>query len=246
MKITFKIQRFNPETDSAPHYREYTVDADPDSRLLDALMYIKDFQDGSLSFRKSCAHGVCGSDAMRINGSDRLACKTLIKEVVAAEGDTVVIEPLRYLPVQKDLIVDQSAFFEKYRAIMPYLINDEPVPEKERLQSQAERMRFDDTTNCILCAACYSACPIPEKKPGFLGPAAIAQAFRFNADSRDRGFTERLAALDQPEGVWSCEKYFNCTRTCPRAILITKRINQTQKQIKDYRTEKGEDVHDAE
>ncbi len=238
MQITIKIQRYNPDTDEAPYYQEFTVEADPNARLLDALMDIKRFQDGSLGFRKSCAHGVCGSDAMRINGTDGLACKTLVKEVAEEDGDTVVVEPLRYLPVQRDLIVDQAEFFAKYRAIKPYLINDEPVAEKERIQSPEERLQFDDSTNCILCASCYSACPIPEESPAFIGPAAIAQAFRFLADSRDRGADERLPALDADDGVWLCENHFKCTQACPRSILITKRINQTKRMIKEHKGEK--------
>src|SRR5690606_5746321 len=140
-------------------------------------------------------------DAMRINGKDRLACKTLIKEVAEQDGATITVEPLRYMPVQRDLIVDQADFFAKYRSVNPFLINDAPVAEKERIQSQEERMRFDDTTNCILCAACYSACPIFAKQPAYIGPAAIVQAFRFLADTRDRGLVDRLPALDRPEGV---------------------------------------------
>ncbi len=235
MKITLRVKRYNPETDDRPYDQEYTLDADPNARLLDALMHIKRFLDGTLGFRKSCAHGVCGSDAMRINGKDGLACKTLIKEVAQKEGDTITVEPLRYLPVQRDLIVDQKDFFDKYKAIKPFLINTEPVAERERIQSQEERMRFDDTTNCILCGACYSACPIPGKLPAFIGPAAIAQAFRFLADSRDRGFENRLPALDRPEGVWACENHFECTKCCPRSILITKRINQTKKMIEKHK-----------
>jgi succinate dehydrogenase / fumarate reductase iron-sulfur subunit len=231
MKIILRIQRFNPETDDAPHFQEYTVTADPNDRLLDALIRIKRFQDGSLGFRKSCAHGVCGSDAMRINGKDGLACKTLIREVAEKDGDRITLAPLRHLPVQRDLIVDQDEFFKKYRSVKPFLINDEPVAEQERLQSQEERMRFDDTTNCILCAACYSACPILGENPDFLGPAAVAQAYRFLADTRDRGMAERLPVLDDPNGVWPCRNHFKCTESCPRGILITKRINQTKKMI---------------
>ncbi len=235
MKIILKIQRFNPDIDTAPHFQAYEVEADPNERLLDALMRIKRFQDGSLGFRKSCAHGVCGSDAMRINGRDGLACKTLVKDVVEKEGETITVEPLRYLPVQRDLIVDQKPFFTKYRFIKPYLINEEEVEGKERLQSPEERMVFDDTTNCILCAACYSACPVLGEKPGFVGPAAIAQAFRFIADSRDRGRDERLELLDSKTGVWPCQNHFKCTQACPRSILITKRINQTKELIKKHR-----------
>jgi succinate dehydrogenase / fumarate reductase iron-sulfur subunit len=240
MKIILKIQRYNPDTDEAPYFKTYTVEAGPNERLLDALMQVKRFQDGSLGFRKSCAHGVCGSDAMRINGKDGLACKTLIKEVAAQDGDTVTVEPLRYLPVQRDLIVDQKDFFKKYRSVKPYLINDEPVAEKERPQSQEERMQFDDTTNCILCASCYSACPVLADNTAFLGPAAIAQAFRFNADTRDRGFEARLEVLDHADGVWPCQNHFKCTQSCPRSILITKRINQTKRMINKHKEKKSE------
>ncbi len=235
MKIILNIQRYNPETDAAPRFQRYEVEADPNERLLDALMRIKRFQDGSLGFRKSCAHGVCGSDAMRINGKDGLACKTLVKDVALKEGDEVRVEPLRYLPVQRDLIVDQSDFFAKYRAVKPYLINDEEVEGQERLQSQEERMAFDDTTNCILCAACYSACPVLGEKPGFVGPAAITQAFRFIADTRDRGMAERLELLDNKTGVWPCQTHYKCTEACPRSILITRRIWETKELIKKHR-----------
>ena len=235
MKITLKIQRFDPQKDQQPYYRNYNLDINPNARLLDAMMLVKRLQDGSLGFRKSCAHGVCGSDAMRINGKDRLACKTLIKNAAAENGDLITIEPLRYLPIQKDLIVDQTEFFTRYRIVKPYLINDEPLPGKERLQSQQERKAFDDTTKCILCASCFSACPIPESNPDFLGPAAIVNANRFLTDSRDRGFKERLPVLDMPDGVWSCQNHFECTLACPRGIKITKRINQTKKTIQDFR-----------
>ena len=232
MKITLSVQRYNPASDDKPYFQSYSVEVEPTERLLDALMQIKRFQDGSLGFRKSCAHGVCGSDAMRINGKAGLACKTLIKDVAENEGDTITVEPLRYMAVQRDLIVDQAEFFEKYREIKPFLINEEPVAEKERLQSQEERMQFDDTTNCILCASCYSACPILEDQPSFIGPAAIAQAYRFNADSRDRGTNQRLQILDRPDGVHLCQNHFKCTQSCPRSILITKRINETKRLIK--------------
>jgi succinate dehydrogenase / fumarate reductase iron-sulfur subunit len=232
MNIILKIQRYNPDIDKEPYFQEYTVDIEPNKRLLDALMEVKRFQDGSLGFRKSCAHGVCGSDAMRINGKDGLACKTLVKEVAEKDGATVTVEPLRHLPVQRDLIVNQDDFFAKYRSVKPFLINDEKIERQERLQSQEERMVFNDTTNCILCAACYSACPVLDKKPKFIGPAACAQAYRFIADSRDRGQEERLLNLHTSEGVWACDTHFKCTQCCPRSILITKRINQTKQMIK--------------
>lgn len=244
MNITLKIQRYNPETDESPSFQEYKVDVEPTERILDALMQVKDYQDGTLTFRKSCAHGVCGSDAMRINGKEMLACKTLVKAVAESDGDTVTIEPLRNFPVQRDLCVEQDVFFEKYRSVKPYLINDEPPPEKERIQTHEDRMFFDDATNCILCAACYSACPVLAETPDFLGPAAVVQAFRFSGDSRDNGFEERLPVLDKPDGIWPCENHFECTRQCPRSILVTKRINQTKNMIKKYREEHGEKAYD--
>ena len=231
MNIILKIERYNPAVDPEPYFQEFEVEVDPNERLLDALIHIKRFQDGSLGFRKSCAHGVCGSDGMRINGTDGLACKTLVKDVAEKDGDTVTVEPLSHMEVQRDLIVDQGEFFKKYREVKPYLINEEDVVEKERLQSKEERLVFDDTTNCILCASCYSACPVLDENPTFIGPAAIAQAFRFNADSRDQGAAQRLEVLDRPEGVWLCQNHFQCTKVCPRSILITKRINQTKRWI---------------
>ena len=235
MKIILKIWRYNPDDDAPAQFKSYAVDVDPNERLLDALMQVKRFQDGSLGFRKSCAHGVCGSDAMRINGKDGLACKTLVKDVAQADGDVVTLEPLRHLPIQRDLIVDQATFFKQYRRVKPYLINEESVTDGERLQSQEERMVFDDTTNCILCASCYSACPILDENSSFIGPAAITQAFRFNSDSRDRGFEQRLEVLNHPDGVWPCQNHFKCTQSCPRSILITKRINQTKRMIEKHK-----------
>ncbi len=235
MNIILKIQRYNPDTDKQPYVQEYNVDVQPNERLLDALMQIKRFQDGSLGFRKSCAHGVCGSDAMRINGKDGLACKTLVKDVVAKEGDIVTVEPLLHLPVLRDLIVNQDEFFKKYRAVQPFLINDEKIDRQERLQSPEERLVFDDTTNCILCGACYSSCPILDTKPDYIGPAACVQAFRFIADSRDRAKNERLQMVHASDGVWACDNHFKCTQCCPRSILITKRINQTKQMIKELK-----------
>ena len=245
MKVILKIERFNPESGHGPEFKEYTVEVAPTDRLLDALVQVKQYQDGTLGFRKSCAHGVCGSDAMRINGKDGLACKTLIQDVAESDGETIEIRPLKHLPVQRDLIVDQDAFFNQYKSIQPFLINDEPLPEKERLQSPEERAVFDDATNCILCASCYSACPILDDNPDFLGPAALAQAYRFISDSRDKGFEKRLPGLDHPQGVWACKNHFECTKSCPRRIKITKRINQTKQRIKTYREEREEPLNDG-
>jgi succinate dehydrogenase / fumarate reductase iron-sulfur subunit len=204
-------------------------------------MHIKRKKDPSLSLRKSCSHGVCGSDAMVINGEERLACKTLIKEVAEKEGVVVRIEPLRTLPVQRDLMVDQKIFFQNYRQIKPYLINTEEVEEKERLQSPEERKSIDSATKCILCASCYSACPVVQKEnPRYLGPASIVQATRFINDSRDEGFEGRLSDIDYLDGIWPCKSYYKCTQVCPRNIEVTKLINMIKKIIIDYHTSRGE------
>jgi succinate dehydrogenase / fumarate reductase iron-sulfur subunit len=232
VKITLQIQRFNPENDEQPHFEDYVVEVQPTDRILDALMRVKNYQDGTLAFRKSCAHGVCGSDAMIINGQERLSCKTLVQDVADAEGTVVRIEPLKHLSLQRDLMVDQTEFFARWRKVKPFLINEEEVGEKERVQSPEERAAFDDPTKCILCGSCYSACPILDgKNTAFVGPAALAQAARFIFDNLDRGFSERLEVLDHPDGVWACENHFQCTRVCPRGIKITKNINLSKRRI---------------
>jgi succinate dehydrogenase / fumarate reductase iron-sulfur subunit len=227
MRAVLKIQRYDPEKDQEPYWNEYTVEAEPTDRLLDALNYVKWYQDGSLAYRRSCAHGICGSDAMLINGHNALACKLLMKEV----GEKVTIAPLPGFTVIKDLIVDFDWFFELYRSVKPYLIAKEPPPEKERLQSVEERELFDDTTKCILCACCTSSCPPYWGNPNFVGPAAIVNAHRFIFDSRDEGTEERLDILNGREGVWRCRTVFNCTEACPRDIKITKAIQQVKRLI---------------
>ena len=178
---TFKIQRFNPDKDKRSHYEDYQVDLETTDRVLDGLNEIKWRQDGTLTYRRSCAHGVCGSDAMRINGRNRLACKLLVKDLPGQ----VTIEPMLGFTVIKDLVVDLEPFFEKYRSIAPYLINDSAPPETERLQSPEDRARYDDGTKCILCAACTTSCPPFWANKEFVGPAAIVNAHRFIFDSRD-------------------------------------------------------------
>ncbi|HET6764106.1 MAG TPA: succinate dehydrogenase iron-sulfur subunit, partial [Longimicrobiaceae bacterium] len=172
--VTLRVYRFNPDTDQEPAYREYRVDVDPTDRVLDALNSIKWYQDGALTYRRSCAHGVCGSDAMRINGRNRLACKILMKDL----GKRVTIEPLIGFKVEKDLLVDMEPFFDAYKSIKPYLIADDSPSAGERRQSPEERERFDDTTKCILCAACTSSCPITWTSEDYVGPAAIVNAHR--------------------------------------------------------------------
>ena len=240
MKITLEIQRYNPKQDKEPYFDRYDVEVEPTDRVLDALMSIFRTKDNSLAFRKSCAHGVCGSDAMRINGKERLACKTLFEEIAESDGETVKIEPLRHLEVQRDLMVDQTPFFGKFFSVKPFLIPKDKEGDREYIQSPEDREAIDDATKCILCQACVSACPVMDDNPEFIGPAAIVQASRFVFDTRDTGFADRLDVLDHPDGVWSCENHFECTKVCPRGIKITKLINLTKRKIKQYRDERGE------
>ncbi len=229
----FKIKRYNPETDKKPHWEEYTIEADPTDRLLDGLNTIKWYRDGALTFRRSCAHGICGSDAMMINGQNQLACKLIMKQAQkqARGNNPITVEPLRGFPIVKDLVVDMEGFFEKYRAVKPFLINDEPPPERERIQSIADRERFDDTTKCILCAACTTSCPTFWADREYVGPAAIVQAHRFIFDSRDEGTDERLNILGERGGVFTCRSIYNCVEACPRGIDITKAINEVRQTL---------------
>lgn len=235
MKVHFRIRRFDPEKDAKPYWADYTLDdVIPTDRVLELLHRVKWEQDGTLAFRRSCAHGVCGSDAMRINGVNMLACKVLVSNL-AKGGDTVDIqvEPILGLPVLKDLIVDMEPFFEHYRAVMPYFVNDDPPPAdgRERRQSPEERAIFDDTTKCILCACCTTSCPTYWASGDYVGPAAIVQAHRFIFDSRDHAADERLNILAAPDGVWRCRTIYNCTPACPREIEVTRAIGEVKLAI---------------
>jgi len=225
MEVVLRVRRFNPETDQKAYWAEYTLnDIRRTDRVLDLLHHVKWYIDGTLTLRRSCAHGICGSDAMRINGVNRLACKALVKDYVKGERGKIEVAPILGLPVIKDLIVDMEPFFDHYREVMPYFINDSPPPEKERLQSQEERAIFDEGTKCILCAACTTSCPSFWANGTYVGPAAIVQAHRFIFDSRDTGGQERLAILSENNGVWRCRTIYNCTSACPRDIPVTQLI----------------------
>lgn len=224
MEVTVKIFRYNPEKDERGHYETYTVKADGNARVLDVLEMIKGKKDGTLAFRRSCAHGVCGSDAMRINGKNMLACKTLIRDV----GTNLTVEPIMGLKVAKDLIVDMDPFFDNYKKMLPYMINESPLPEdgKERLQTQEERARFDESTKCIMCAACTTSCPSFWATDEYYGPAALVGAHRFVFDSRDEGASQRLQILSETDGTVRCHTAYNCTNACPRDIQVTKAIGE--------------------
>ena len=228
MKVQLKIQRFDPSTQDKPVWGTYVADVDDNARVLDALHYVKWYVDGTLALRRSCGHGVCGSDAMVINGVNRLACKVLCRNL----DQPVTVEPIRGLKVEKDLIVDMEPFFAGYRAVQPWLVPDDTDPGgRERLQSPAERARYDDTTKCILCAACTTSCPIFWGDEAYVGPAAIVNAHRFIFDSRDAGDRERLEILSAREGAFRCRTTFNCTEACPRGIKVTEAIQEVKRAI---------------
>ena len=226
MEITLKVFRYNPEKDKRGHYEVYKVEGAKNDRVLDLLEYIKGNYDGTLSFRRSCAHGVCGSDAIRINGRNMLACKTLVRDV----GEKITVEPVLGLKIVKDLIVDMEPFFDNYKAVLPYFINNSPLPEngRERLQSIEARARFDETTKCILCACCTTSCPSYWANGNYYGPAAIVTAHRFIFDDRDEAAAERLQILSETDGIARCHTAYNCTEACPREIKITRVIGEVK------------------
>jgi succinate dehydrogenase / fumarate reductase, iron-sulfur subunit len=233
MDIKFKIFRFDPDNDKEPYYKNYTVSAEPQERILDCLNRIKWEQDGTLSYRMSCAHGVCGSDAMKINGRCALACQKLVQD---CQGEEVLVEPLPTFKVLKDLIVDLTPFFERVDWVRPYLIASAP-PEKERIQSPEDRHKMGESVRCILCACCVGACPVSNENEKYLGPAPLVQAFRRIFDSRDEGRLGRLKQLDYPDGAWACVNHFECTRVCPKEIPVTKEINTIKAEIKKNQVE---------
>ena len=228
--VTFRVRRFNPEVAAESTWEDFQLEIDPKERVLDGLHKIKWDLDGTLTFRRSCAHGICGSDAMRINGKNRLACKTLIKDINPEKP--ITIEPIKGLTVLKDLVVDMEPFFQAYRDVMPFLITkDTNEPTRERLQTAEDRERFDDTTKCILCAACTSSCPVFWNDGQYFGPAAIVNAHRFIFDSRDQAGEQRLEILNDKDGVWRCRTTFNCTDACPRGIEVTKAIQEVKRAL---------------
>jgi succinate dehydrogenase / fumarate reductase iron-sulfur subunit len=221
--MKFKIYRYNPETDEQPYMRNYELDIEAgDMMLLDALLLIRE-QDDSLSLRKSCREGVCGSDAMNINGRNGLACITQLSSL----KQPIELRPLPGLPVIRDLIVDMTQFFKQYHSIKPYLVNNDPPPETERLQSPAQRAELDGLYECILCACCTTACPSfwwnPDK---FVGPAGLLQAYRFIVDSRDQATSERLDNLEDPYRLFRCHTIMNCVDVCPKGLNPTAAIGK--------------------
>jgi succinate dehydrogenase / fumarate reductase iron-sulfur subunit len=230
MKVS--IYRFNPEVDKRPYMQEYDVEipSGKDLMVLDVLNLIKE-QDTTLSYRRSCREGVCGSDGMNINGTNGLACITSLSDVGGAETK-LVLRPLPGLPVIRDLVIDMSTFYKQYEKVRPFLINNTPAPAIERLQSPEEREKLDGLYECILCACCSTACPSfwwnPDK---FIGPSGLLQAYRFLADSRDTATEERLADLDDPFSVFRCRGIMNCVSVCPKGLNPTRAIGHIRSML---------------
>jgi succinate dehydrogenase / fumarate reductase iron-sulfur subunit len=228
--IRFSIYRYNPDKDSKPYMQDYQLDEsrlEGRKMLLDAILLLKE-QDESLSFRRSCREGVCGSDAMNINGSNGLACITPLSSL----KQPIKLNPLPGMPVIRDLIVDMEPFYRQYRTIKPWLMNDEPEPEIERLQSDEDRKKLDGLYECILCGCCSTACPSfwwnPDK---YLGPAALLQSYRFLVDSRDKATNERLDELEDPFRLFRCHSIMNCVEACPRDLNPAQAIHNIRKML---------------
>ena len=228
--VQFKIYRYDPDKDAKPYMQDIEVELDiTDRKLLDAMMRLK-VKDDSLSFRRSCREGVCGSDAMNINGKNGLACLTDMRTFPI--GKPIVLRPLPGLPVIRDLVVDMTQFFKQYHSIKPYLVNNSPLPERERLQSPEDREELNGLYECILCACCTTACPSfwwnPDK---FVGPAGLLAAYRFIADTRDEATTERLDNLEDPYRLFRCHSIMNCVDVCPKNLNPTKAIGKIKEMM---------------
>ncbi|ALO37749.1 succinate dehydrogenase iron-sulfur subunit [Alcaligenes faecalis] len=228
-KVKFEIYRYDPDKDERPYMQKIEVELEPtDKMLLDAILRIKNDMDDSLALRRSCREGVCGSDAMNINGKNGLACTTNMRDL----KEPVVLRPLPGLPVIRDLIVDMTHFFDQYHSVKPFLINDAPPPEKERLQTPEAREELDGLYECILCACCSTSCPSfwwnPDK---FVGPAGLLQAYRFIADSRDEATGERLDNLEDPYRLFRCHTIMNCTDVCPKGLNPSHAIGKIKEML---------------
>ena len=229
--LQVSLYRYNPESDEAPHMQEFSVDTGgKDLMVLDVLELIKADYDGSVTYRRSCREGVCGSDGLNINGKNGLACITPLSETV--KGGKLVIRPLPGLPVIRDLVVDMSLFYAQYEKVQPYLQNASPAPAIERLQSPEERAQLDGLYECILCACCSTSCHSFWWNPDrFIGPAGLLQAYRFLADSRDTATEGRLAKLDDPFSVFRCHGIQNCVNVCPKGLNPTKAIGHIRTML---------------
>ncbi len=229
-QVTFRIQRFNPEKDARPYFQDFKLDLVPGMTILDGLHKIKGHQDGTLTFRRSCCSAICGSCAMRVNGANMLVCSTQVKDKLGA-NNTITIQPLPYLPIIKDLVVDRSDFWRQYAAIKPWLVPREPVPEKEYRITPEQVAALNRAETCIQCGACHSACTIVGLNKNYLGPAALLKAFRFVADPRDAITEERLKIVSEADGVFRCHTIFNCIDVCPKGLNPTKAIEELRQRV---------------
>jgi succinate dehydrogenase / fumarate reductase iron-sulfur subunit len=236
MNCSFTIYRYDPKLDKKPRYQGYTVAAEATDKILDCLNKIRWEQDPTLAYRYSCAHGICGSDALVINGRIELACQKLVRDFKTANN--FVIEPLPLFRVIKDLIVDMAPFFKKHRQIRPYLISEKHASDKEFLQSPENQQFVEPALRCILCASCTAACPVNRANPNYLGPAALLRAFRYIFDSRDSVTEKRLQEIDNQDGIWGCQTMWWCTEVCPKEIPVTKCLGQIKRAIKQKQKEK--------
>ena len=235
--MRIKVYRYNPEENEKPYFQEYQIETGgKDLMVLDVLSLIKE-KDASLSFRRSCREGVCGSDGMNMNGKNGLACITPLSLALKPGEDLLILRPLPGLPVIRDLVVDMSLFFKQYEKVKPYLINESPPPAIERLQSPEDRDKLDGLYECILCACCSTACPSVWWNPDkFVGPAGLLQAYRFLADSRDTAQEERLSDLEDPFSVFRCRGVMNCVSVCPKGLNPTKAIGNIRNMLLDKAT----------
>jgi succinate dehydrogenase / fumarate reductase iron-sulfur subunit len=232
VKVTLRIFRFNLQSDKEPHYDSFTLEANPTDRLLDCLNKVRWEQDSSLAFRMSCAHGICGSDGMTINGISALACQKLVKEF--DPNKEILIEPLSVFAVMKDLVVDLEPFFGEEKLVHPKngITLTDAKATQEHIQAPDERAKIEDDIKCIMCACCVSACPVNQKEdPTYIGPAAVVRAHRYIFDPRVKETLERLSLMNQPHAAWSCKSYYKCTQVCPKEIQITKRILEVKRKI---------------
>lgn len=227
--VTFEIFRYDPEKDKEPYYQTYKVEIRrPGMLILEGLNQIKWEQDPTLSFRRSCREGVCGSDGINVNGVNMLSCITKIEDLGT---DHLVIQPLPGMPVMRDLVVDVTDFFEKFITVKPYLIRKSPTPDKEFYQSPEDRKKLDGLYECILCGCCSSSCPSYWADKNYLGPNAFLRAWRYLADSRDEGADERLPILNDKHGVWRCHTIYNCVEACPKELNPTKAIVEIRRML---------------
>jgi succinate dehydrogenase / fumarate reductase iron-sulfur subunit len=234
MKVKLRIFRFDPQHDQTPRYDTFAVEAKLTDRLLDCLNRVRWEQDASLAYRMSCAHGICGSDGMTINGTPALACQKLVKDYDVSKE--ILVEPLQFFTVVKDLVVDLEPFFAREKSVHPAQgITLTPATEdEEHLQTRQEHGKLSDDIKCIMCACCVAACPVNLKEdPAYVGPAAVVRAHRYIFDSRVSDPEDRMKIMDKPHGVWSCKSYFRCTQVCPKEIKVTQHILETKRRILD-------------